>query len=222
MVLRAAAAFAAEWEVNQSKYETPSHPKEFIENRAEGIFLASFVDSFLVYVSDLLTLIFAKYPKSIPDRQVSAKSLWESESLEDLRWDVIEATVSELSYKSFDALDKFVQSQLGFQISTSKLNALRLKYIFEMRNSIVHSRGYFSSRSDRKLGASGRLMDTKAVKFGIEKPISYLISTADNLDERAAKKFKLEFVGADEHYQSLNQSKAKIDGLVAKGKRNWS
>jgi len=152
------------------------------------------VDSYLIYLSDLLALIFATRPDTLKSSEtVRLDMVLEYKNMDDLVAALAEARVNSLSYKGMRNLSKYLSERLGFRLfSDSEAENCAIE-IVELRNLIVHNRGVVN-----RIVAS-RLPSLSA---GIGKPVPldpakvfsdliFLIHSARDIDGRAADKFDL-------------------------------
>lgn len=83
----------------------------------DGMLFCRGVNSFLTYRADLMTLIYEKYPKTLPsNKQVTYKFCIEHHMANDLISALGEKTVRELTHQNLDALGKYFQKTLDIPL----------------------------------------------------------------------------------------------------------
>lgn len=176
-----------------SKYLAP-YRQVFFE-----MFLCRTVDNFLTYLSDLLSLIFETNPDVLTRTQetVPIQTVFQHSSLDDLRSEIVERRIMNLSYRGMKELQTYLAepTQLNFKIFTTKEGLQFASYVIQIRNIIVHNRGVInraflyripkewrSHKVGDKISLSGESMDVVH---------NFFISATSDIDERASKKFRL-------------------------------
>lgn len=163
------------------------------------MFLCRMVDNFLTYISDLLFLIYETNPDVLTRTQetVLVQTVFQHSSLEDLRSEIVERRIMNLSYRGMKELQTYLAepTQLDFKLFTTKVGLQFASYVIQIRNLIVHNRGVInrtflyripkewrSHKVGDKMSLSGGSMDV------VHK---FFINATSDIDERAGKKFKL-------------------------------
>jgi len=158
------------------------------------------VNSFLTYLSDLMTLIYEKYPKKLPsNKQTTYGFCIEHHMAGDLISALAEQTVMELTHQSFEALAKYFNKNLDLVLFAEDAHLANAGLCVDLRNVITHNRGiinrFFIQRNPRFAGDLG-----KRLVLGEEERremLSTLGYCARQLDVRAIKKFGLEAIQPD-------------------------
>ena len=161
--------------------------------------LCRMVDNFLTYISDLLSLIYETNPDVLTRTQetVSVQTVFQHSSLDDLRSEIVERRIMNLSYRGMKELQTYLAepTQLNLKIFTTKEGLQFASYVIQIRNLIVHNRGVInrtflsrvpkewrSNKVGDKMSLSGESMDVVH---------NFFISATSDIDERASKKFRL-------------------------------
>jgi hypothetical protein len=162
-----------------------------VGQRLRESLLASTINNFQTYISDLLREIIAKYPKVLEQSKVDVKTVFSAGSLNDLKKLILDEQVDRLSYQSFADLNEYMINRTSFALVTGELRLAKMKYFIEARNLITHNRGRFSRTSLRKLNSSEKRVGSKiALPPGLT-VYSYINDVVMDIDERAIAKFKL-------------------------------
>ena len=160
--------------------------------------LCRIIDNFLIYLSELLYLIYETRSEILTRSKdsVPIQVIFQHSSIDDLRSEVIERRIMELSYRGMKALQTYLAepTQIGFKLFTMKHLLLLAVDVIEVRNLIVHNRGIVnktflsktSTFNDRKVGDR---LEISGKQLGLVD--QFLIATATDIDDRASKKFKL-------------------------------
>src|SRR5712691_12169597 len=100
------------------------------------------VDSFLVYLSDLLALIFTAEPNSLKSNEkVSIEFVVDHLRAGDLISAIVEKKVMELSYQGMVDLYRFFDEKLKLPLCTNPDDFKRVALFNDIRNIITHNRG---------------------------------------------------------------------------------
>jgi hypothetical protein len=176
------------------------------------------VDLYLVYVAELLGLIFRSKPEALKSSEtITIASILEYSTFDDLIEHITERRVLELSYKGVSALNDYLKQRLGFELFDNEEELKRTIRIVELRNLLVHNRGavnrIFLSRvpdAPEKLGQ--RVM----VAMEVGGDLRFLLNVCRATDARAAAKFGVprqikrpahtgDFVDIEEMYSALDK-----------------
>ena len=164
------------------------------------------VDSFLVYLSDLLTLIFTAEPNILKSNEkVSIEFVVDHLRAGDLISAIVEKKVTELSYQGMEDLYRFFDEKLKLPLCTNPDDFKRVALFNDIRNIITHNRGILNpifkqKQPDHpaKLGAQIVFKDHSEVG----ELTGSLVYLARHLDARAATKFKLPTIVPDQPPQA--------------------
>lgn len=162
------------------------------------MFLCRAVDNFLIYLSELLYLIFKTRSELLTrsrDR-VPIQVIFQHSSIDDLRSEVIERRIMDLSYRGMKTLQTYLAepTQLGFKLFTMKAPLLLAADVVEIRNLIVHNRGivnqtFLSKTSTFDKVNVGDRQELSGKYLGLV--VEFLSIATTDIDDRASKKFKL-------------------------------
>ena len=152
------------------------------------------IDNTLIYVSDLLTLIFTTRPETLRSNEtVTLEFILKHKDQEELINALAERKVNKLSYQGMKDLARYVADTLGLDMFSGpeELNkAIRLN---EMRNLIVHNRGivnktFLSRVPDSRLSLGDRVtLDFKE----LVDDMMFLINVVHDMEMRAIAKFRI-------------------------------
>ena len=150
------------------------------------------VDNFKTYIADIILLCVSKKPNLLFGKTLDAKSIFQTDDINELRAALIEKHVAELSYGNIDDLIKFVKDRMGLDtLQKSKITPKRLNRLIQIRNIITHNRGIVNSLYITRSGSrSDRLGDAVSVPHPL-RTSGYLQRLAVLLDAQAVQKFGL-------------------------------
>jgi hypothetical protein len=152
------------------------------------------IDNFLTYVSQLLALIFIERPETLKSSEtVKLEEILQHETMDDLIKRLAERRVERLSYQGMRDLQKDLSDKLGFEIFSSSEALTRAVDVIEIRNLLVHNRGFVNqifqtrtSDSSTKIGSPLELSLHRLIS-----DLDFLAHAVLDMDERAASKFGL-------------------------------
>lgn len=188
MVLGQTGAEQAEGPIKQMVDALPRHAAVNDE-----MFFVRVVDSFLIYVADILREILAARPEILSGTEkIKTERLLKATSLQELIDEVIDEHVASLSYKGFRDLREWFGKQ-GVQLCAVPADEPVLIEAIAIRNLFVHSRGRVDARFKKtvptrkeKIGATLRVR----LKY-INLVMKTIASTVAFVDAIATKKFGL-------------------------------
>lgn len=151
------------------------------------------VDNYLLYVSELLALIFRTKPEALKsDEKVSIEMILGHTSLEDLIESLTERRVLGLSLKGIFALNNYLKRRLSFALIEDPALLKVVVEIVENRNLYVHNRGivnrhYLNRVPDTPLKLGERLIPREETRRAMWVLAELVFIT----DGRAADKFHI-------------------------------
>jgi hypothetical protein len=156
--------------------------------------LCRFVDSYLCYISGIVSLIFQTKPETLKSSEkVEVSRLLEYQTMEELISALVDEKVTKLSYKSIQDVSSFLAERLGFSIledANSMSTAIR---IITTRNLVVHNRAimnrFAAARVQEFTDRVGEriLLNPKQLAEDLE----FLCESIRDIDRRAITKFDL-------------------------------
>jgi hypothetical protein len=157
--------------------------------------LSRLAENFLVYVTELLTLIFRTRPETLRSSEtVRLDAILKHGTMEELVHDLAERRVNQLSYQGMRDLAAYLSNRLGFDIFSGCEQLERAIRIIESRNVIVHNRGrvseLFRSRVPSVPVVIGEPL--KLDGHGIFGDLEFLTLSVIEADARAVQKFELQ------------------------------
>jgi hypothetical protein len=161
------------------------------------------IDNFESYLSEVVSECLHAKPEALRsgDAKVSVELVFTATSLDELREELIERRVNELSYLGFDKLTDWITDQLG--VSDLRTSAARdtLAEYSEVRNCIVHHRSKVSQRYLSKVRASTEMKVGQPIDVTFD--MLYLVARATTevavaLDASLRDKFGLSQVSIHE------------------------
>ena len=162
------------------------------------------VDNYLMYLSDLLALLYAERPETLramprdarrgtSGESVPIEAIFEHSTMEDLVDTLVERRVTDLSFKGLGALSDYLSGRLGFSLYEGEDNYGRATRIVETRNVIVHNRGAVTRLYVARVGetnrAVGEVIELSADEFFGD--LNFLTRSAFDIDARAVAKWGL-------------------------------
>src|SRR6266545_6126446 len=98
-------------------------------------------DDFLLYISELLALVFRSRPETLrSNEQVRLDLILQHDTMENLVSDLAERKVQSLSYQGMRDVATWVQERLGLKLLSNPVSLERTVRIIEVRNLIAHNR----------------------------------------------------------------------------------
>jgi len=158
------------------------------------VLLSRAVDSYLTYVSELLSLVFKERPETLRSKeQVRIDFILSFDSMEELQEAVAERRVERLAYRGMAELVGWMKETLGFSLVSDRDRLKVIERLVEQRNLIVHHRAVIDHRYVRRLGPSdGVAGEMLGVKEGARHAATTLAEAVGDADQRAASKWGLE------------------------------
>jgi hypothetical protein len=157
------------------------------------------VDSFLVYITDLLTMIFEARPEILKSKQqmVSVDFVLEHLAAEDIIPALVERKVNELSYLGMKDVADFFQKKLHLPLFTDEADLVKATIYVDMRNLITHNRGIVNRIFKQRQPAIPAAIGTQ-IEFEDDSKVGeilgFLVYCSRELDARAATKFNLKTI----------------------------
>jgi len=160
------------------------------------------VDSFLVYLTDLLTLIFTSEPNILKSNEkVSMEFVVDHLRAGDLISAIVEKKVTELSYQGMEDLYRFFDERLKLPLCMKPDDFKRVGLLNDIRNIITHNRGIVNQIFKQKQPDHPAELGSQIVfkdHSEVGELIGSLVYLARYLDARAAAKFKLPTILPDQ------------------------
>jgi hypothetical protein len=183
------------------------------QTSAEAV-LCRYVDNFTCYISDLLRLLFAQYPKSLveSDATVSVKDVLGYSNFDSLLASLAERTINDLSFKGFGEIEAYYTKRFGFSLIPDPSLRQSVTFAIAVRNLLVHRRGIIDSRFVSMTNAGNHRVGYRidvGERIWHEFVPAILCSVRD-IDARAAIKFDLQpafVLVPDKGGQMLNYSR---------------
>jgi hypothetical protein len=151
------------------------------------------VDNYLLYVSELLALIFKTKPDALKsDEKVSIEMILGHATIEDLIEGLTERRVLSLSLKSVFALNNYLTRRLSFRLAENDVELQTLVEIVENRNLYVHNRGVVNRHYLNRLPNSSRKVgESLNAREQLGRGLDVLPQSVFLTDARAAAKFHI-------------------------------
>ena len=152
------------------------------------------VDGYLLYIAELLSLIYEKHPNTLKsDDKITFQFVLQHQTMEELIRALVEHRVHQLAYKGMRELNAYIVKGLGLELygmDEQMDNAIR---IIETRNLLVHNggvvNGIFKQRLPNSPATVGERITVHAQEVALD--IATLAGLATVIDERAVAKFSL-------------------------------
>lgn len=163
----------------------------------QQVAVARYVDNFLVYVSDLIGLLFRARPEALRSQeQVKLDDILMHPTIEDLIEWLADEKVNELSYKGFGEIAEYFARRFGLELVEDTELRRQLIRAIATRNLLVHRRGRVDSRFVKTLTAES--FDVADLVVGEELPrvdhfavVSTTLPSVKDIEPRVISKFKL-------------------------------
>jgi hypothetical protein len=166
-------------------------------------------DDFLLYISELLALVFRSRPETLrSSEQVRLDLILQHDTMEDLVSDLAERKVQALSYQGMRSVATWVEERLGLKLLANPASLDRAVRIVEVRNLIAHNRAVvnrlFLTRIPDGPAAIGDVLNLNV--DDVFDDLEFLGQAVADLDERSVAKFGLAATIKREDLQPLPQS----------------
>jgi hypothetical protein len=208
-MMEPAAWFDLAKELPHPATEMKKHEELFAE-----MLLCRMVDSFLSYISDLLTVIFKTRPEMLKSNDtVTINYLFEHKTMDELIHSLVERKVHSLSFKGFRDLNDYLVEKVGLVLAESSY-VDTLVMIIEMRNILVHNRGLINRIFCERVPQYSDQLGMQVV-VGYSRLYTYLkflFQCVELLDKRANDKFALPIWP---NWSTLTLSEADLKQLAA-------
>ncbi len=156
--------------------------------------LSRLVDHFTTYLSEVLREALRARPEMLRSQeQVRVDYVLKFGTMEELREDMVDRKVLELSYLGFADLESWCISRMGIQLTPDASVRTSLVELLETRNLIVHNRSRVGSKYLRVVpGSSFRLGDVRSLDVdSFFATYKLLLGLVKDLDSVIAGKFGL-------------------------------
>lgn len=160
----------------------------------QELLLSRGVDSYLTYVSELLSLVFRYRPETLRSKEtIPIDFVLGFETMDELQDAIAERRVERLAYRGMAELSTWVRETLGFALVTDAARLRLIERLVEQRNLVVHHRGVIDHRYVRKCGTGdGAVGDTLKLGNSAADAALTLAEAVGDADARAAQKWGLE------------------------------
>lgn len=153
------------------------------------------VDSYLTYVSDVLTEALISRPELLKRQdQVSLEDVLRHDSLAEFAQWAAEQRVLRLSYKGLEEIGQYFEKRLGLKLCDDKFAWSQLQKAVAVRNLVVHRRGIIDERFKRQIRVDGLIKDDLYVvsREDYLNAAKSVMRIVGEFDPRVAGKFNLE------------------------------
>lgn len=155
-------------------------------------FLTQSVNSFMLYLCQLLGAIHECRPETLRSKQtIPVNDVLEATDLSDLHNALIERRVLKLGYKGIHEFAADFESRTGLEIFAEENDAIEAARLIELRNLITHNARVVNRRYLKKVGSANGKIGRKAALGNIWISTFMLLKVAGDLDRRALLKFRL-------------------------------
>lgn len=172
--------------------------------------LCRFVDNYLIYVSDLLALIFSARPETLKSSEtVTLEFVLTHRTTPQLIDAIVRKKVDQLSYQGMRELLDFFSNRLKFPLFKEQDDLTKAIILIEVRNIIVHNRGLVNDTFLRRVKNSP-LTNGHQVKLMWQEVLNYanfLSGSVSSLEREAQKKFEIP--------QPIDKSKKSMEEIRA-------
>jgi hypothetical protein len=150
------------------------------------------VDSYLIYLSELLSLIFRARPESLrSSEEVKLEFVLAHRTRARLVRAIIDRKVNQLSYQGMRNLTQFFSKRLGLDLSPNPESLERMVLLVEMRNLFVHARGIvndtFVQRVPKPPAPLGK--QVRLTIAAVSSHVDFLSESVAEVEGRAHDKF---------------------------------
>lgn len=152
------------------------------------------VDNYLIYVSDLLALIFSARPETLKSSEmVTLEFVLTHRTRPQLINAIVRRKVDQLSYQGMRDLQDFCSTRLKLPLFQEQKDSTEAVLLIEIRNIIVHNRGLVNDTFLRRVKDSG-FTNGHQIKLMWQEVLNYanfLSSSVGRLEREAQVKFKI-------------------------------
>jgi hypothetical protein len=162
------------------------------------------VDNYLMFLSDLLALLYAERPETLrvvprdarrgaTGESVPIETIFEHSTMEELVDSLVERRVTDLSFKGLRALSDYLADRLGFSLFEDDESYARATRIVETRNVIVHNRGAVTRLYLARVGTTNRAVG-EVIELDVDEffaDLNFLARSSFDIDVRAVSKWSL-------------------------------
>lgn len=159
--------------------------------------LTRYVDNYLVYVSELIGVLFVARPETLRStEQVSLADLLKQPDLDSfIEW-YADEKVNRLSYQGFGEVAKFFRDRFGLDLLDDASRKPRLIAAIATRNLLVHRRGVVDSRylkamHDEGIDTSDLVLGQRLKRTQHFETMRTVLESVIDIETRAASKFDL-------------------------------
>jgi hypothetical protein len=154
--------------------------------------LSRAVDSYIAYLTELLSLIFRARPESLRSgEEVKLDFVLAHSTRAGLINALIDRKVNQLSYQGMRSLSQFLSRKLGFELFQSEESLERAVLLVEIRNLIVHARGIVNETFVQRV-AKPPVPCGNRIRLTIndvKAHIAFLTDSVSDIESRAHDKF---------------------------------
>lgn len=152
------------------------------------------VDNYLIYLSQLLAVIYKEKPDSIKalESPITTKDIFSFSTIDDLIAGIVEAKIEQASRQGAKDLFELFSKHHFKLFETSEYESAG-KFIIEIRNVIVHNRGRITKVFKDKFPSYTQEIGDRIIitNNNARNIINFLVNLVIDIDNRAAKKFNL-------------------------------
>jgi|SRR5208337_2359712 len=168
------------------------------------------VDNYLIYVSDLLALIFSARPETLKSSElVTLEFVLANRTTSQLINALVRRKVDQLSYQGMKELLDFCSNRLKFPLFKEQDDLIKAILLIETRNIIVHNRGLVNDTFLQRVKDSG-LTKGDQIRLVWQEVLNYanfLSSSVSSLEYEARQKFGIP--------QPIDKSKKTMEEMRA-------
>lgn len=122
---------------------------EYYPNLVREMFIVYLISTFEFYFESICMYLFKCFPDTLKtSKNISYRDVLNFKSMEHLTNHLIEMEIADLTYKSYAEKVKSIDRRFGVGFNFETMD--EVQYIHEVRNLIVHKRGYIDSRFLKK------------------------------------------------------------------------
>lgn len=194
MIVRSQTEFVSLYDFVQTDLNSVGTEMQTFRNCFLQMILCNSVDSYLVYLTELLALIFETRPEMLKSKQsITVEFVVEHLETNDVIPALVEQRVMELSYKGISDLCAYRESKLGFPLFPDQDKMHQAVRFVDIRNTIVHNRGKVSGHLVQRHPEFKNHLGKVLVLTEEEVPgiTNFLLDSAEDIDKRAICAFSI-------------------------------
>ena len=155
------------------------------------------VDAYLSFISTMIQSVLARVPDAMRSSEtIRVEEILDFSSKSELVSYLVERKVNSLSYGGLNAIEKYLQSNLGVSLYRDEKSRLDVLFVIEVRNINSHNRGYVNRLFVDRTRSLKREVPSIGKRSHIDLDLlgelsASILDSSRFLDEQIASKFRI-------------------------------